>query len=484
MNEKIKYALSVAICVLFIATAFSGAIGESVTSFNNTPPKIIMHLTPSEFGWGYQYMIYEGDTINVTDLADKLRKNGDIAIYLLNKATGKVDKAYTRSLEGTIFCDIYDVYHGDWLCSKTNLYQCSFEYDDTMIALNPKTAVLVKDDDGDVMSVTFSTNASGTWETFDTFLNVLNNTFVESNNITNVDEYETYYWIKVNISDGLNNTVETVKFMTRDFLNRPPIANASGPYEGYEGTAITFDASNSTDPDNNELEYRWDFDNDGNWDTSYSTQPTTNYTWDDDYTSVIVLEVYDGILTDTDTATVTVNNVAPTVSIDNVSQPFSGFILTNDTLQFNGSYYDPGILDTHTIKWNFGDGNIYISTDTITATHAYAESGNYIVTLNVIDDDGGIGTMSVIICVETQQEAIEDVIEDVEEMNLPPWNNSLIVKLENAIDALNMNNTGAAINKLEAFINEVEAKKGKVLTEEQADALIAAAQWIIDNINE
>ena len=67
-------------------------------------------------------------------------------------------------------------------------------------------------------------------------------------------------------------------------------------------------------------------------------------------------------------------------------------------------------------------------------------------------------------------------------MDLPPWNNSLISKLENAIESINMNNTGAAINKLEAFINEVEAKKGKVLTEEEADALISAAQWIIDNI--
>ena len=467
-------------------TVSDGSLTDSdtveITVEDTTPPKIIMQLTPSEFEYGYKYMIYEGDTINVTDLADKLRKNGDIAIYQLNKTTGKVNKAYTRSLEGHPFCDIYDVYHGDWLCSKTGIYQGSFEYDDTMVALNPKTAVLVKDDDGDNMSVTFSTNVSGTWETFDTFLNVLPNTFVLSNNITNMDEYETYYWIKVNISDGIHNTVQTVKFMTRDYMNRSPIANVSGPYESYEGKAITFDASNSTDPDDDDLQYLWDFNNDSIWDTNYSLQPTATYTWDDDYTGDVVLEVYDGNMTDADTTSVMVNNVAPSVYIDNVSQPFPEFILTNDTLQFNGSYYDPGILDTHTIEWNFGDGNI--STDTLTTAHAYAEPGNYTVTLNVTDDDGGMGTTSVTICVETQQEAIEDVIEDIEEMDLPPWKNSLIIKLENAIDALNKNNTGAAINKLEAFINQVEAKRGKGLTEEQADALIAAAKWIIDNINE
>ena len=50
--------------------------------------------------------------------------------------------------------------------------------------------------------------------------------------------------------------------------------------------------------------------------------------------------------------------------------------------------------------------------------------------------------------------------------------------------SLNMNNTGAAINKLEAFINEVEAKRGKKngFTNEEADTLIAAVQWVIDNI--
>ena len=286
--------------------------------------------------------------------------------------------------------------------------------------------------------------------------------------------------------DGIGDTPyhnDNYPFMNPNgWLDTPPIANISGPYIGDEGTAITFNACNSSDPDGDELQYRWDFDDDGIWDTEYSTNSTINYTWYDDYTSEVVLEVTDGTLTNTNTTTVTVNNVAPTAFIDNVSQPFPDFILANDTLQFNGSFSDPGTLDTHTIEWDFGDGNT--TTGVLTTTYAYSSPGNYTVTLTVTDDDGGVGNDTVIICVETQQEAIEDVIEDVEEMDLPEGlENALVSKLENAIDSLNNNNTNAAVNKLGAFINQVEAQRGKKLTDEEADALIAAAQWIIDNLN-
>ncbi len=51
---------------------------------------------------------------------------------------------------------------------------------------------------------------------------------------------------------------------------------------------------------------------------------------------------------------------------------------------------------------------------------------------------------------------------------------------EKALADANSDNDVAAINALGAFIEGVEAQRGKQLTDAEADALIAAAQAIID----
>jgi hypothetical protein len=75
----------------------------------------------------------------------------------------------------------------------------------------------------------------------------------------------------------------------------------------------------------------------------------------------------------------------------------------------------------------------------------------------------------------------------VEDLNLQQGiDNSLDAKLEaakKALEDLNENNDGAAINSLQAFINAVEAQRGKALTEEQADMLIEMVQRIIDSLS-
>jgi hypothetical protein len=94
-----------------------------------------------------------------------------------------------------------------------------------------------------------------------------------------------------------------------------------------------------------------------------------------------------------------------------------------------------------------------------------------------------MGTASIQILVESPAEATEVVIESIEELDLPQGTeNSLISKLESAIDSLEDGQDNAAVNKLEAFMNQVEAQRGKKLTEEEADKLIADVQAIIDNV--
>ncbi|UCE29188.1 MAG: hypothetical protein JSV85_00115 [Candidatus Bathyarchaeota archaeon] len=86
----------------------------------------------------------------------------------------------------------------------------------------------------------------------------------------------------------------------------------------------------------------------------------------------------------------------------------------------------------------------------------------------------------------TPQEAIERLVAAVEGMNLQQGiDNSLDAKLASALDALdalNADQRSDAVNKLNAFMNEVEAQRGKKLSAEQADYLMSEAQGVVDRI--
>jgi hypothetical protein len=68
----------------------------------------------------------------------------------------------------------------------------------------------------------------------------------------------------------------------------------------------------------------------------------------------------------------------------------------------------------------------------------------------------------------------------------PDLPDSLTSTLDNALKKLtdaNTKNVVAAVNTLEAFINELEAQSGKKISETDADSLIDQAQEIIDELN-
>lgn len=189
--------------------------------------------------------------------------------------------------------------------------------------------------------------------------------------------------------------------------NNRPVANADGPYTGQEGSPITFDGSSSSDPDGDSLMYRWDFDNDGLWDTAWSSSPFASHTWSDNYAGTVVLQVRDsraeGALMDGAISSVTVNNIAPTVDAGSDQTVNEG-----DTVSFSGSFTDPGASDTHTIEWDFGDGST--TSGTLTPTHVYGDNGVYTVTLTVTDDDGDVGTDTLTVTVNNVAPSISDLV--------------------------------------------------------------------------
>ncbi len=102
---------------------------------------------------------------------------------------------------------------------------------------------------------------------------------------------------------------------TEPCLSKPlgPRASAGGPYVGLENSPTTFNAGASSDPDGNPLAFRWDFENDGTWDTDWSSDPTASFTWGDDWSGTVRVEASDGTLMDNATAPVAILNVSPTI---------------------------------------------------------------------------------------------------------------------------------------------------------------------------
>jgi len=269
-----------------------------------------------------------------------------------------------------------------------------------------------------------------------------------------------------------------------------PTADANGPYTGDEGSPITFDASGSSDPEGKLIDYRWDFDGDGIWDIAWSTSPTTTYTWGDDYSGTVNVQVRDEIgKTDISSTTVTVNNVAPTTTFDTLGQPNPQFILPYQDLTFNGSFTDPGWMDNHTSNWDFGDGiNISgtlneendkpNSTGATTAEHAYTDPGTYTVNLTITDDDGDNDTDTMQVEVVDEFGALQDIDDYIQNLsdnafknNPDQRKNALHNKISSIFKMLGKNKYNSEINKL---LNDIR---------EKADSLIDGKvndDWIID----
>jgi hypothetical protein len=193
--------------------------------------------------------------------------------------------------------------------------------------------------------------------------------------------------------------------------NAAPNADANGPYSGYIDISILFDGSDSTDPDGSIVGYRWDFENDGTYDTSWLSTSTTTHIYIDVGTYTTKLEVKDNYgLTDTDTATVTVNESSRELytPVSDANGPYVKLTFQNIIFDGSGSYDTDGTIENYT--WNFGDETTGYGIEPV---HSYNTSGIFTITLTVTDNDGlmDVNTTTANIILDSDGDGWDDEIE-------------------------------------------------------------------------
>lgn len=232
-----------------------------------------------------------------------------------------------------------------------------------------------------------------------------------SHRYTSKGEEDGRYIVTLTVTYRDNKTSEEGKeVFTVDVVFANERVNASFTAEPTAGTApltVTFDASESSDPDGEIVEYEWDLDGDGNYDDGDTIEVEYTYTQYGTYEAKLKV-------TDTNGET---NTMTLDIVVDEGLMP-SGTIdvdLEEDGVAYVGKAYyfdvsDPGSPngDIEKYSWDFGDGST--PTKNKTAKHTYETAGTYTITLTLTDEDGETGKVTMEIEVITEESAPLPVI--------------------------------------------------------------------------
>ncbi|MCP5143382.1 MAG: DUF4347 domain-containing protein [Gammaproteobacteria bacterium] len=179
-------------------------------------------------------------------------------------------------------------------------------------------------------------------------------------------------------------------------VNDAPVADHGGAYAINEGEALFLDASGSSDAEGDTLTYRWDLDNDGQYDDLVTTAASNSVSWatlsglgvDDDGVYTIGLQVTDGNGGVTSTSTsLTISNVAPVLTATGSATTPGGAVYT-----LTLSDIDPGndTISSWIVNWGDGAVDTYAG-DPSSVTHTYANvlAGRTLdITVSATDEDG------------------------------------------------------------------------------------------------
>jgi parallel beta-helix repeat protein len=247
------------------------------------------------------------------------------------------------------------------------------------------------------------------------FYNAADNTYLgSSRNVANGKNaswtlslpFDTTYAWYVIANDSLQQNQSDIWFFTtkqRPPENQKPVANPGGPYVTKLNQSVSFDGSQSSDPDGSVIFYRWNF-GDG---SSQILDMTPHHTYTDPGSYVVTLTVVD------DDGRSSMANTTATIQgeIYLNSPPVAMFtspttVIVNQEVFFDAS----GSSDTDgaivEYRWDFDSDGVFdidwLNTSAITFT--FPAPGSSYVTLEVKDDKGAVSSFSANILVNPVQE--------------------------------------------------------------------------------
>lgn len=211
--------------------------------------------------------------------------------------------------------------------------------------------------------------------------------------------------------------------------NQAPVAIAGGDIQAYINEEIFFDGSNSYDPDGDELNFLWNFDN-----QATSTSATTTYQFSEIGEYIITLTVDDNQSSSSDSLILTIieneTNNPPQIIIENINDSFfvgelinfdacNSYDVENDLLNFN---------------WDFGDSG---EANGCQNNYRYNQSGNYIINLTINDGiNNSYWTKEIIINNSGANIIINELLPNPEGSDEAEW-----IELKNISDnAVNLEN--------------------------------------------
>lgn len=165
--------------------------------------------------------------------------------------------------------------------------------------------------------------------------------------------------------------------------------------EGVVPFEVTFNGSKSTDPDNNIVDYKWDFNGD---DTMDASGVISKYTFTQEGTYLVTLHVIDADGNDSpQSLTVKVKGQGITAKV--TATPITGVVPLSVSFDASGSSYAGKQIVSY--EWDFGDGSAKKLLGA-QVSYKYAQIGVYEAKVTAIGADNARNTAKILITVQAQ----------------------------------------------------------------------------------